>query len=122
MSLYFAGDHVVWAQQAGVLDRKPLATRAQKASLYGWFGGSLCTLLGELYELTGGWVGGWVGGLFVCWFGCLFVCVCVFVCLLGCLVGLLLLLLFLALQQKGGVVPRALPPTRAADPPCPPPP
>lgn len=30
-----------------------LTNRAQKASLYGWFGGSLCTILLELYEIAG---------------------------------------------------------------------
>ena len=53
MAVYFGADHVVWAQQAGLLNNKQLTTRAQKASLYGWFGGSLCTVMGELYELYG---------------------------------------------------------------------
>ncbi len=40
--------------QAGLMDNKGLTNRAQKASLYGWFGGSLCTIVLELYELAGG--------------------------------------------------------------------
>jgi hypothetical protein len=39
--------------QAGILNNKSLTDRAQKASLYGWFGGSLCTIVLELYELAG---------------------------------------------------------------------
>ncbi len=54
MALYFAGDHVVWAQQAGLLDksRAGAVARAQRASLYGWFGGSLCTIAAEAAELA----------------------------------------------------------------------
>ncbi|KAL4440647.1 hypothetical protein ABPG77_000356 [Micractinium sp. CCAP 211/92] len=52
MSLYFGADHIVWVQQAGLMDNKGLTNRAQKASLYGWFGGSLCTIVLELYELA----------------------------------------------------------------------
>ncbi|KAI3436582.1 hypothetical protein D9Q98_005998 [Chlorella vulgaris] len=52
MSIYFGADHVVWAQQAGLLNNKSLTDRAQKTSLYGWFGGSLCTIILELYELA----------------------------------------------------------------------
>jgi hypothetical protein len=40
--------------QAGLMNNKGLTDRAQKASLYGWFGGSLSTILLELYELAGG--------------------------------------------------------------------
>lgn len=50
MSIYFGGDHVVWASQAGLLQNKNITQRAQKLSLYGWFGGSLCTIVTELYE------------------------------------------------------------------------
>jgi Peroxisomal biogenesis factor 11 (PEX11) len=50
MSVYFGGDHVVWASQAGLLTNKDITQRAQKASLYGWFGGSLCTIVTEIYE------------------------------------------------------------------------
>jgi hypothetical protein len=50
MAIYFGGDHVVWASQAGLLANKNIITRAQKASLYGWFGGSLCTIVTEIYE------------------------------------------------------------------------
>jgi hypothetical protein len=49
MSIYFGGDHVVWASQAGLLTNKNITDRAQKASLYGWFGGSLCTIVTEIY-------------------------------------------------------------------------
>jgi hypothetical protein len=47
--------------QAGLLNNKSLTDRAQKTSLYGWFGGSLCTIILELYELAGGYgcCGGW---------------------------------------------------------------
>ena len=51
MAVYFGADHVVWAQQAGLLANKSLTARAQKTSLYGWLGGSLCTIVGELYEI-----------------------------------------------------------------------
>lgn len=53
MSIYFGGDHVVWASQAGLLADKDLTRRAQKASLYGWFGGSLSTIVVEIYEIQG---------------------------------------------------------------------
>ena len=36
------------------MNNKGLTDRAQKASLYGWFGGSLSTIALELYELAGG--------------------------------------------------------------------
>lgn len=52
MSIYFGADHIVWLQQAGLMNNKGLTDRAQKASLYGWFGGSLSTILLELYELA----------------------------------------------------------------------
>jgi hypothetical protein len=54
MALYFAGDHVVWAQQAGLLDksRAGAVARAQRASLYCWVGGSLCTIVAEAAELA----------------------------------------------------------------------
>lgn len=51
MSIYFGADHIVWLQQAGLTSNKTLTSRAQKASLYGWFGGSLCTIVSEIYEL-----------------------------------------------------------------------
>lgn len=41
------------------MNNKGLTDRAQKASLYGWFGGSLSTIVLELYELA--------GALFVHW-------------------------------------------------------
>lgn len=53
MSIYFGGDHVVWLQQAGLMANKELTAKAQKASLYGWFGGSLCTVVTEIYEIQG---------------------------------------------------------------------
>jgi hypothetical protein len=52
MAIYFGGDHVVWASQAGFYTNKFGVNRAQKTSLYGWFGGSLCTIAIELYELS----------------------------------------------------------------------
>ncbi|KDD73237.1 peroxisomal biogenesis factor 11 [Helicosporidium sp. ATCC 50920] len=51
MALYFAGDHVVWAQQAGLMARPELAAKARKASLWGWFGGSMAGLVGEVAEV-----------------------------------------------------------------------
>ena len=71
MAIYFAADHVVWAQQAGLLANKDLTNHAQKCSLYGWFGGSLCTIVQELHTLSGGWVaglGGWLAGWLAGWF------------------------------------------------------
>lgn len=48
MAIYFGGDHVVWMKQAGLIDS---AVSFQKLSMYGWFGGSLCTIVTEIYEL-----------------------------------------------------------------------
>lgn len=48
MAIYFGADHVVWMKQAGLIDS---AETFQKLSMYGWFGGSLCTIITELYEL-----------------------------------------------------------------------
>lgn len=45
-------------QQAGILNNKSLTNRAQKASMYGWLGGSLCTIVLELYELSSECMGG----------------------------------------------------------------
>lgn len=53
MAVYFGGDNIVWASQAGILSNKGLVAKAQKASLYGWAGGSVCTVINELYELQG---------------------------------------------------------------------
>ncbi|KAK3282871.1 hypothetical protein CYMTET_9407 [Cymbomonas tetramitiformis] len=44
MAVYFGGDHVVWAGQAGILKDKDLVDNAQKCSLYGWLIGSLCVI------------------------------------------------------------------------------
>lgn len=49
MAVYFGGDHVVWLKQAGLVERD--VSGFQKLSLYGWFGGSLCTIVSEVYEL-----------------------------------------------------------------------
>ena len=35
------------------MNNKGLTDRAQKTSLYSWFGGSLCTIVLELYEVAG---------------------------------------------------------------------
>ena len=48
MAVYFGADHVVWMKQAGLIQS---AERFQKLSMYGWFGGSLCTIVTELYKL-----------------------------------------------------------------------
>lgn len=53
MAVYFGGDNIVWASQAGILSNKGLVAKAQKASLYGWAGGSVCAVINELYELQG---------------------------------------------------------------------
>lgn len=53
MAIYFGGDNIVWASQAGILQNKTLVLRAQKASLYGWAGGSVIGVLTELHELQG---------------------------------------------------------------------
>ncbi|CAL5227522.1 g10509 [Coccomyxa viridis] len=52
MAIYFGADHVVWAGQAGLVSNKQTLERYQKASLYGWAGGSLCTVIAEAWELT----------------------------------------------------------------------
>lgn len=52
MAIYFGADHVVWAGQAGLVSNKTLLERFQKASLYGWAGGSLCTVISESWELV----------------------------------------------------------------------
>lgn len=51
MALYFAGDHVVWASQAGVTANKKLVERWQKISLYSWCGGSVITIMQECEEI-----------------------------------------------------------------------
>lgn len=51
MAVYFGGDHVVWMKQAGLLKNAHVADRAQKVSLYGWFGGSMCSIVTELYDI-----------------------------------------------------------------------
>lgn len=48
MAIYFGGDHVVWMKQAGLIESAEIF---QKVSMYGWFGGSMCTILTEIYEL-----------------------------------------------------------------------
>ena len=50
-TLYFGADHVVWASQAGLTTNKSLVDRAQKISLYSWFGASCCTIVSELTEI-----------------------------------------------------------------------
>lgn len=50
-AVYFGADHVVWASQAGLLTDKTLVDRAQKVSLYGWLGASLCTIVAEATEV-----------------------------------------------------------------------
>ena len=51
-AVYFAGDHVVWASQAGIYSNKEVIDRAQKISLWAWFGASTCTIVNELTELA----------------------------------------------------------------------
>lgn len=51
MAGYFAFDHIIWSGQAGlVADTKPLA-KYQRISSFCWFGGSLCTITCEAYEI-----------------------------------------------------------------------
>ena len=51
-AVYFAGDHVVWASQAGIYSDKEVIDRAQKVSLWAWFGASTCTIVNEVTELA----------------------------------------------------------------------
>ena len=51
MALYFAGDHVVWASQAGITTNKRLVEKWQKISLYSWCGGSVITIVQECEEI-----------------------------------------------------------------------
>ena len=51
MALYFAGDHVVWASQAGVTADRRLVDRWQRISLYSWCGGSVITIVQECEEI-----------------------------------------------------------------------
>jgi len=52
MALYFGGDHLVWAKSSGILEDAETATLAKKVSMYGWFGGSVCKALVEMFELS----------------------------------------------------------------------
>lgn len=52
MAIYFAGDHVVWASQAGLYTDKEGTDKAQKMSLWSWALGSVCTIVSECYELV----------------------------------------------------------------------
>ncbi|KAI8113706.1 hypothetical protein M9435_003700 [Picochlorum sp. BPE23] len=56
MAVYFGGDHIVWLKLSGLIATDPkkqsrFIELAQKASLYGWFGGSLCGILTEIYDI-----------------------------------------------------------------------
>ena len=51
MALYFAGDHVVWASQAGLTTNKKVVDKWQKISLYSWCGGSVITIIQECEEI-----------------------------------------------------------------------
>ena len=51
-AVYFGGDHVVWASQAGIYSNKEVIDRAQKVSLWAWFGASTCTIVNEVVELS----------------------------------------------------------------------
>ena len=50
-AVYFGGDHVVWASQAGIYTNKEVIDRAQKISLWAWFGASSCTIVNEVVAL-----------------------------------------------------------------------
>ncbi|KAL3148529.1 hypothetical protein ABBQ38_013967 [Trebouxia sp. C0009 RCD-2024] len=52
MAIYFAGDHVVWASQAGLYTNKEGTEKAQKMSLWAWALGSVCSIVSECYELS----------------------------------------------------------------------
>ena len=51
MAVYFAGDHIVWAAQAGLTTNKRAVDRAQKLSLWSWCGGSIITIVQECEEI-----------------------------------------------------------------------
>ena len=50
-ALYFGGDHVVWASQAGIYTNKRVVDKWQKVSLYSWLGSSLVTVVQECEEV-----------------------------------------------------------------------
>lgn len=52
MALYFAGDHVVWAHQIGLISDKAVGDRYQKLSLVGWALGSCLTAIGEGWQIS----------------------------------------------------------------------
>eukprot|EP01025_Chloroclados_australasicus_P051347 TRINITY_DN5974_c0_g1_i2.p2 TRINITY_DN5974_c0_g1~~TRINITY_DN5974_c0_g1_i2.p2 ORF type:complete len:239 (-),score=24.56 TRINITY_DN5974_c0_g1_i2:395-1111(-) len=54
MTVYFACDHVVWLGSANVIKDKTLLERCQKSSLWGWFLGSICTMITESGGLMDG--------------------------------------------------------------------
>lgn len=51
MAGYFGGDHIIWSGQAGLVTNPTVLQNCQRFSTYCWFGGSLCTIMGEVYEL-----------------------------------------------------------------------
>eukprot|EP01026_Neomeris_dumetosa_P061027 TRINITY_DN5757_c0_g1_i2.p1 TRINITY_DN5757_c0_g1~~TRINITY_DN5757_c0_g1_i2.p1 ORF type:complete len:282 (-),score=11.99 TRINITY_DN5757_c0_g1_i2:132-863(-) len=51
MAVYFGFDHVIWANQAGLVQDKKFVERCQKVSLYSWFCGSMCTIILEVLDL-----------------------------------------------------------------------
>lgn len=54
LAVFFGGDHLVWADGAGLLgskEAKELAAAAGRLSLRGWFLASLCQLAADLAEL-----------------------------------------------------------------------
>lgn len=49
MALYFAGDHLVWAYNTGLLKNKKNQEMVQKASWYGWLLGSVTSVIMEVW-------------------------------------------------------------------------
>jgi hypothetical protein len=52
MAIYFGADHLVWAHQIGLTTDKKFGERAQKVSLYSWALGSVCTIIGESWQIS----------------------------------------------------------------------
>eukprot|EP00803_Ostreobium_quekettii_P009693 evm.model.scf_1727.6 EVM.evm.TU.scf_1727.6 scf_1727:30146-33515(+) len=52
MAGYFGADHIVWSGQAGLVKDPVTLQNFQRFSTYCWFGGSLCSIANEVYELS----------------------------------------------------------------------
>lgn len=51
MAVYFGCDHLVWLGSVNVITDKKFLERSQKTSLWGWFLGSICTMIQETISL-----------------------------------------------------------------------